>query len=229
MSNVGLTTITALYHTRLHASSFVCTVAKETTSVTRLRSHSILDEDSIPATISQAALAATGFFNPVSIGSRTFVDSAIGANNPVDEVESEAANIWCPETGDPKPLVKCIISIGTGNPGKKRIEDDVLKFITNTLVSISTETERTATRFAGRWAEQLDQKRYFRFNVHQGLQDVALAEYKEQGRIEAATDEFLREAEQKLRMRHCVQNLVQKQSVYIEDFVKGVLFVRSRY
>lgn len=82
---------------------FVCTTAKETAGITRLRSYELPDELSIPATICDAALAtsaATGFFDPVSIGARQFVDGALGADNPVDEVEGEASNIWCSETGD---------------------------------------------------------------------------------------------------------------------------------
>ena len=79
--------------------SFVCTIAKETTGITRLRSYSLADELDNPATICEAALAtsaATTFFDPVKIGARKYVDGALGANNPVDEVEGEASNIWCP-------------------------------------------------------------------------------------------------------------------------------------
>src|SRR5271154_4174064 len=200
---------------------FVCTTAKETTGITRLRSYSLPDELEIPATICDAGLAtsaATGFFDPVSIGARQFVDGGLGANNPVDEVEGEASNIWCSETADLKPLVKCFISVGTGNPGKKAIENNMIKFLSGTLVAMATETEKTADRFVARWRQHFDEKRYFRFNVHQGLQGVSLAEYKEQGVIEAATDEYLKHQEQKFRVRDCVLNLKQKQSVYIENF-----------
>lgn len=219
MSNVGI-----LYVSQtacLQVNSFVCTVAKETAGVTRLRSYTLPNELEIPATICEAALAtsaATGFFDAVSIGARQFVDGALGANNPVDEVEGEAANIWCSGTGDLKPVVKCFVSVGTGNPGKKAIEDNMLKFLSKTLVGNVTETEDTERKFVARWAKHFDDKRYFRFNVDQGLQEVSLAEYKEQGRIEAATDEFLRHQAQKFRMRDCVSNLELKQSVYIENF-----------
>lgn len=175
-----------------------------------------------PATICEAALAtsaATTFFDPVSIGARKYVDGALGANNPVDEVESEASNIWCPDTRDPKPLVKCFISIGTGNPGKKALEDNLLKFLSKTLVDIATETEKTAIKFIERWAQHFDGRRYFRFNVHQGLQDVGLAECQQQGAIEAATDEYLDDQEQRFRVRDCVLNLKQKQSLYIDNFM----------
>lgn len=154
----------------------------------------------------------------MSIGARKFVDGALGSNNPVDEVEGEASNIWCPETGDLKPLVKCFVSIGTGNPGKKAIEDGTVRFLSKTLVGIATETEKTADRFIARWRQHFDERRYFRFNVHQGLQGIGLAEYKEQGPIEAATYEYLSHQEQRSRMRDCVLNLTQKQSVYIENF-----------
>jgi hypothetical protein len=142
----------------------------------------------------------------------------LGANNPVDEVEGEASNIWCPETGDLKPLVKCLVSIGTGNPGKKAIKDDLPGFLSQTLVGIVTETEKTAERFIERWRQHYDDRRYFRFNVDHGLQGVGLAEFKQQGTIETATDEYIKQLEQKFRVRDCVLNLAQKQSVYIENF-----------
>jgi hypothetical protein len=104
-------------------------------------------------TICQAALAtsaATTFFEPVSIGDRSFADGGLGANNLVDEVKGEASNIWCSETGDLKPLVKCFISIRTGNPGKA-FEDSMIKFLYQMVVQIATETENTEKRFIARW------------------------------------------------------------------------------
>lgn len=187
----------------------------------RLRSYSLPGTRDIPATICQAALAtsaATTFFGPVNIGARKFADGALGANNPVDEVELEASNIWCAETGDLKPLVKCFVSIGTGNPGKKAIEDNVLKFLSGTLVDIATQTESTEKKFIAKWRQHFDEKRYFRFNVDQGLQDVGLAEYQEQGKIDAATDGYLDHQKQVFQVRDCIQNLRLKQSVYIENY-----------
>jgi hypothetical protein len=199
----------------------VCAAAKELYGITRLRSYNLPEKPNIPATICEAALAmsaATGFFDPVPIGARHFEDGALGANNPVDEVEGEASDVWCPETGDLKPLVKCFISIGTGNPGKKAIEDNLLKFLSKTLVKITTETEESERKFVARWRQHLDSKRYFRFNVEHGLQQVGLAEYKDQGTIETATDLYLNHQTQVFRVRDCVENLKQRQSVYIEDF-----------
>ena len=186
-----------------------------------MRSYALPDELDVRPNICEAALAtsaATRFFDIVQIGTRKYVDGALGANNPVTEVEDEASNIWCSETADLQRQVKCFVSIGTGHPGKKAIEDKMIKFLFKTLVELATETEKMADKFVSRWRHHYDKKRYFRFNVQQGLQDVGLAEYREQGLIEAATEEYLTQQEQKFQMRDCVSNLKQKQSVYIENF-----------
>ncbi|KAK5301403.1 hypothetical protein LTR99_006370 [Exophiala xenobiotica] len=193
---------------------FVCTATKDPYGTTRLRNYDLPRKSRVPATISEAALAtsaATGFFDPVSIGARKFVDAALGVNNPAEEMETEASDIWCADSGAVQPLVKCFVSIGTGNPGKKAIEDELLKFLTKTLIQIARETEETAKRFVARWRQHYDQSKYFRLNVEQGLQDVGLAEYKEQGRIETATDQYLDEQQQIFQMRDCVENLKAKQ------------------
>ncbi|RFU27453.1 hypothetical protein B7463_g8883, partial [Scytalidium lignicola] len=183
--------------------TFVCTVDRDTKDIVRLRSYTLPHELNIRATICQAALAtsaATTFFDPVSIGDRSFADGALGSNNPVDEVEGEAANIWCSETGDLKPLVKCFISIGTGNPGKKAFKNSIIQFLGQTVVQIATETENTEKKFIARWAKHFDEKRYFRFNVEQGLQDIGLDEYKKKGAIEGATRGYLDHTAQKFRI-----------------------------
>ncbi|KAJ5769158.1 protein kinase subdomain-containing protein [Penicillium odoratum] len=195
--------------------TFVCTADRYTKDIVRLRSYSLPHEPNIRATICQAALAtsaATSFFYPVSIGDRSFADGGLGANNPVDEVEGEASNIWCSETGDLKPLVKCFISIGTGNPGKKPFEDNIIKFLGKTVVQIATETENTERRFIARWAKHFDEKRYFRFNVEQGLQEIGLEEFKKKGPMEAATEGYLTHMAQKFRVRDCIQNMKLKEN-----------------
>ncbi|KAF2157725.1 hypothetical protein K461DRAFT_326006 [Myriangium duriaei CBS 260.36] len=194
--------------------TFVCTVDRSTKFVVRLRDYDLPEEMAIQATIRQAALAtsaATTFFEPAQIGYRTFADGAFGANNPVDEVEEEAANIWCSETRELKPLVKCFISIGTGNPGLKAFEDNLFKFLQKTLVDLVTETEKTEKKFIARWAKHYDEGRYYRFNVEQGLQDVGLEEYKKLDIIEAATEAYMTHTKQKNTTRDCIHNLKLKQ------------------
>lgn len=140
-----------------------------------------------------------------------FVDGALGANNPVDEVEGEATEIWCPDTGNLQPLVKCFISIGTGVPSTDVIGDRVDKFL-STLAKMATETEDTAEKFVRRWRQHYREGRYFRFNVDQGLQTVGMKEYKAKGTIEGVTNRYLDSQAQRLPIERCVANLKLKKS-----------------
>lgn len=189
--------------------------------IVRLRDYTLPEEPQIRATVVQAARAtsaATTFFEPVKIGNRIFSDGALGANNPCEQVEEEAADIWCAETADLKPLVKCFISIGTGKPATAGIEKNIFRFLGKTVVGIATETENTEKAFIARWRKHYDEDRYFRFNVEQGLQGIGLAEYQQKGAIETATSSYLTNIAQKFRVRDCVANLKKKKSVYIESF-----------
>ena len=72
--------------------SFVCTADRDIKDIFRLRSYSLHGEPEIRATICKAALAtsaATTFFDPVSIGDRTFADGGLRANELVDKVKGE--------------------------------------------------------------------------------------------------------------------------------------------
>jgi predicted acylesterase/phospholipase RssA len=193
---------------------FVCTTAKDTLQITRLRSYPVPNEDTLPATICEAALAtsaATGYFESATIGNRQFVDGAFGANNPVEEVEEEAADIWCTTSRDLKPLVKCFLSVGTGCPLKMPIDDNMIKFLSKTLVRMATKPESTERRFMARWSNELRQKRIFRFNVEQGLQGVHMTEYQKRSLIESATHDYLHHSTQKDRIRECILNLAGKE------------------
>jgi site-specific recombinase XerD len=100
----------------------------------------------------------------------------------------------------------------------KSINKNFLRFFSETIVNISTETEKTAKKSALEWRDLSEAHRYFRFNVEQGLQDVDLSEYKETGKIKAATQEYLEHADRETLVEECVKNLNMKQSVYIDDF-----------
>ncbi|KAI0845106.1 TPR-like protein [Daldinia vernicosa] len=93
----------------------------------------------------------------------------------------------------------------------------MLKFLSQTLVEIATETDNTEKRFIAKWRQHFDNNRYFRFSVDQGLQHIKLTEYQEQGAIEAATDGYLDHQAQGFRVRDCVRNLKLKQNVSATD------------
>jgi predicted acylesterase/phospholipase RssA len=170
----------------------------------------------------RATSAATSFFEPVTIGprGRKFVDGGLGTNNPVEQLWNEAQNIWC-HNGEMElsALLKCFISIGTGNPGRKSIAKGSWKFFSDTLVGIATETEDTAKVFVERHRRLYEARRYFRFNVQQGLQNVGLEEYKAAGLIDAATAQYMDGQETKSAAQECAMNLKQKQCMCSElDF-----------
>lgn len=154
----------------------------------------------------------------MTIGVRKYVDGALGANNPVDYVWNEAQSIWRPNDGQIEPMIKCFVSVGTGNPGSAPVEEGAKDFLSKTLKDIATETERTATTSAARHRGLLDKKRYFRYNVEQGLQTVGLEEYRKRSEIEAATKAYLADQAQKFSLRDCAKNLGIKQCVSIKDF-----------
>ncbi|PGH02751.1 hypothetical protein GX51_04485 [Blastomyces parvus] len=206
---------------------FVCATAFETKSIIRLKSYTLPGDPNLSPTILDAARAtsaATSFFEPAAIGTRRYVDGALGANNPVDEVWNEAQNIWCADDGALEPLVNCFISIGTGNPGVSPMNEGALKMLAKDIVKMATQTERTAETFQARHRGLFDRERYFRFNVAQGLQTVGLEEYRKQGLLEAATDDYLTSTEQKVRLRNCVKRLKEKKGKSPIDLVKRIRF-----
>lgn len=167
----------------------------------------------------RATSAASSFFDPISIGKhgQEYVDAGLGCNNPVDEVWTEAQDIWSPEGDDLATLVKCFISIGTGNPGISPIEDGVFRIFTKTLKDIATETEKTAEIFAKSHRGLLSQARYFRFNVDQGLQNVGLEEYRKEKEMVSATSLYMESQHMQSRTRDCSQALKDKECM-LEDF-----------
>jgi hypothetical protein len=174
----------------------------------------------VPATICEAVRAtsaATSFFNPTTIGphGRKFVDAGLGANNPVERIWNEAQNIWCSSDQELQQLLKCFVSIGTGDPGTKPIAEGAFKFFSETLVGIAAQTEETAKVFINRHRYLYERKRYFRFNVQQGLQGVGLEEYEKEALIDAATANYMDSTETKSVVQACALNLKLKQCTFV--------------
>ena len=182
----------------------------------RIRSYNQNFHDDIPATICQAALAtsaATSFFRPVVVGPCQYVDGALRNNCPVNEVEAEAQHLWCSDQVELKSLVKCFLSIGTGIPVKEELSDNLLGLIAN-LKSLATDTEATYKNFEDRWPRQVNEKRLFRFDVAQGLQNVGLDDYKKLGIIVGTTDGYMNEGDQQIKLQACTENLMDKECTY---------------
>ncbi|RPA80558.1 hypothetical protein BJ508DRAFT_239903 [Ascobolus immersus RN42] len=208
--------------------TFVCTTMKEGCGVRLLRSYDSPEhEASAPksVTVCQAALAtsaATTFFAPVEIEGCQYVDGAFGANNPIEFVEKEARSLW---TGSQirsenntlveiperlEDMVKCILSVGTGKPEQKVIEDNVFKF-TKVLAKMATATDQAEHRFISRWSHHFKNGRLFRFNVTNGLQEVELHEHKKRPLITKVTHQYLQDTLLHPSFEGCASNLSLKQ------------------
>ncbi|KAJ6081476.1 hypothetical protein N7499_006350 [Penicillium canescens] len=199
---------------------FACSISKENKDVIHLCSYPsdrvLLEKISI-LEAARATSAATSFFDPIQIGphGQKYVDGALSCNNPVDEVWREAQDLWCQETGDLKDLVKCFISIGTGNPGLSPIHDNAFNFLNDDLVALATETEKTARNFEITHRGLLEQPpRYYRFNVEQGLQEVGLEEFEKENIIVSNTNAYLGSQQEVFRVRDCADNLKLKECLF---------------
>jgi hypothetical protein len=158
----------------------------------------------------RATSAATSFFDPFAIGKygEEFVDGALGANNPVEELWNQAQLIWGPEPLEGK--VQCLVSIGTGVPPLKPLQDDVFH-LHESLVAIASETQQTAEKFQ-RDKSYLDSSgRYFRFNVTRGLEHIQLEDSKKRADIAAATGTYIETHDVFKQMQACANNLARRE------------------
>ncbi|KAI4913076.1 uncharacterized protein J4E92_009948 [Alternaria infectoria] len=137
----------------------------------------------------RATSAATTFFEPIKILHEEFVDGAFGANNPIDEVWTEAGDIWTRNTGETlEDNISCFVSIGTGIPAFGKVDESLVGMV-QTLKAIATNCESAAERFQ-RHHPALD-GRFFRFNVPRGLENIGLEEINKAGDLIAATRQYL--------------------------------------
>lgn len=211
MQSVGWT-YTSLGVSNIDQHRFVCATSKQTSETVCLTSYKLPGGrgdlwNSVKIwEACRATSAASSFFDPISIGrfGEEFVDGGTGANNPVWEVWNQAQRMWGPEPVESR--IKCLVSIGTGIPSLKPFRDDVFH-IGPTLVAIATETEQTAERFRRDKTHLDDTRRYYRFNVIRGLEDIGLEESKKRKDIAAATGRYIESQDIYRQMQACADNI----------------------
>jgi predicted acylesterase/phospholipase RssA len=136
----------------------------------------------------RATSAATSFFEPIELDTgERFVDGALGANNPINAVWTEAQDMW-PALQD---NLQCLVSIGTGIPSLSAFAKDDLDSFGEMLVRIATETETTAEHFRRDKRSLDDNGQYFRFNVTRGLENIGLESSEQRGLIMATTRRYI--------------------------------------
>jgi predicted acylesterase/phospholipase RssA len=191
---------------------FVRVASEDSDSIDSFRSYtsgkSALDSSVTIVDATLATSAATGYFHPITISGRQFGDGGINANNPINKVRSEAANIYHLDEGELRNRVTCLISIGTGKAHMRAMEGETL----TRPDGMQAAAEDMARNFASGWAidkegNRIDANSYFRLNVDAGLQDVELHEYTKINLIEYATTEYLEQVEVRVAMDEIVSKL----------------------
>ena len=132
-------------------------------------------------------------FKSITIGqagmTEEFIDGGLGANNPIEQVLNQAY-----EQFDPSDRISCILSIGTGKLKPAKYKPGYIpSALVDTLVKISTNCEQIEQKVARQFESISDV--YFRFNVEQGLQDVALDDWNRLGEVVTLTESYLREVD----------------------------------
>jgi predicted acylesterase/phospholipase RssA len=192
---------------------FVCAVRAQNRSVTLLRNY-YSDRDANDSTIpiwkaARATSAASTFFNPIKIGehNETYVDGAVGANNPINKLWSAAKDLY--PNGHLDDRIACLVSIGTGEPAVEAFGEDLVD-IAKSLKNMATETTKTADEFRQDHRDLKSAGKYFRFNVTKGLEDVALEDSRSANQIVAATRRYLEDQDTYEDLQRCRKSLKDK-------------------
>lgn len=184
----------------------MCAIRSHSLHYELLRSYPSAEEDH-KCYLWEAARATTAaplYFEPVVFeNSRAvFVDGALRINNPVRELVNEATKIW---PGDP---VCCLVSIGTGFESTSHLTGGLTSNL-ESLIRISTDAQQEAERFVrdtqGR--SLMADKRYFRFNVEQGIQGVRLQDSSERDIeiLDSRTKAYLDRTSISMELKECVK------------------------
>lgn len=195
--------------------SFVCTVSAFSTHVELLRSYKSRkgghpNYDCFVWEAVRATSAAPLFFEPVTLESSktTFIDGGIRANNPIDQISSEAERIW------PGREIGCLVSIGTGITSAKAFEPTKSKLheILRSLADIATDADAKARVYRDtKVGRQLQRnKKYFRYSIPHGMDNVDLAEFEKFPWMESMIVPYTVDMDDSIE--ECAENLVHPKS-----------------
>ena len=157
----------------------------------------------------RATSAAPTFFKRIIINGEPYVDGGMGCNNPVQQVLQEAELVF------PDRHVACIISIGTGQartisiPKPSWFQRVLPLKVIDAVRKIATDCEASAQVAARRF--ERTPGIYFRFNVEQGLQEVALQQWERLDEVRAHTRKYIRMADVDARLDAAVASICGRQ------------------
>lgn len=206
--------------------AFVCAMPeREHREVVCLRTYDIPDlpdrDRYTGVRISEAAratTAATTYFRPMALRDdegreHHLVDAALGTNNPASLCLREAAALF----GTRRKL-GCVVSLGTGT---RRVEMRAhgaggllgTRFLVSALKvakEIGTDSEREHARMQEKFGGF--GSTYYRFNVDDGAQGIALSDWKKMGELKERTTRYLQRPEVVERMEQLADVLLHRHS-----------------
>ncbi|MCJ1269381.1 hypothetical protein MMC22_009273 [Lobaria immixta] len=190
--------------------SFVCAASAVSTQIELLRSYKSRrlghrNYDCFMWEAVRAKSAAPLFFEPIALeaSKATFVDGGIRANNPIDQLTSEARQLWLDRD------IGCLVSLGTGvkvpqgfSSKKSRLHE-----VLQSLADIATDADHKARGFRdtqeGR--ELVRSKKYYRYAVTQGVGDVDPADFEKIHHMESMTLPYISDVDDSIE--NCARNL----------------------
>ena len=132
----------------------------------------------------RATSAAPTYFLPIEINGKTYVDGALGCNNPTEELILEARAIW------PERPISCLLSIGTGTENEASLAQH-LGVIPRTMLGLmkyATITEGVHNRIFDQFCGQGS---YFRFSVTKLGSQVRMDAWRDVAKLEKLTMDYL--------------------------------------
>ncbi|OQU97004.1 NACHT domain-containing protein [Cladophialophora immunda] len=146
--------------------------------------------------VARATSAATSFFDPIQIGGEGFVDGATGANNPINEIWTEASDIWSEGRGwKLEDNLKCLVSIERDRRGLGR-NNYKYRAIADTFEKQNTHLYQHGQAF--------------RFNVEQGLELVGLEQADKLDEIQAVTRRYIQTEKTFVSLKTAVTRLKER-------------------
>lgn len=181
--------------------AFVCAVEEgELGAIHRFRTYDVQDSscewpgDCKVWEAARATTAAPLNLKPMTIQrgttKKTFVDAALGYNNPTEQLLEEAGDIF-----HGNRMLGAIVSLGTGTRTLSLASaEDVnnLRYIMGTAAMLknqTVDTERPHRRLEARFRKHTNT--YFRFNLPNGAEEVGLADWKKMGELKKLTTSYV--------------------------------------
>ncbi|KAI0894839.1 acyl transferase/acyl hydrolase/lysophospholipase [Annulohypoxylon nitens] len=159
----------------------------------------------------RATTAAPLYLSPIEItrGSmtETFIDGAMGCNNPADELVDEATALYGADRA-----IGCLVSLGTGSMGPlttgKRTGPRRLVDLIKNVKRLVTSPERVHVGLRNQIRP--DFETYFRFQLPTGAENIGLHEYKRLDELVRLTELYIKQEEVSLEIDKVVNILTSK-------------------